>query len=82
MSKTIRDIWDHEEWAIDAMRLLGVIGPEELSSEEDLAVAVNVIGDELIFENALAAHGPVSFPRIWSRERMRNRLAETPPGVH
>jgi hypothetical protein len=40
--------------AVYAMRLLGVIGAEELPSEEDLTVAVNVIHDELIFENALA----------------------------
>jgi hypothetical protein len=37
------------------MRLLGVISAKELPSEEDLAVAVNVILYELIFENALQA---------------------------
>jgi hypothetical protein len=37
------------------MRLLGVIGAEELPSAEDLAVALSVIRDALTFENALEA---------------------------
>ena len=34
-------------------RLLDVIGAEELPSQADGAVAVNVVRDEPIFENAL-----------------------------
>jgi hypothetical protein len=50
----MRDIDYEERWAVDAMRLLGAIGGDELPGEEDLAVAVSVIRGHLIFENALA----------------------------
>jgi hypothetical protein len=53
--ETLRDIWDDEEFAVYAMRLVGVIGPTELPSEQDLAVAVSLTRDELILENALEA---------------------------
>ena len=50
-----RPCWDDEEFAIYAMRLIGALGPQELPSPEDLAVAVAVTRDELIFQNPLEA---------------------------